>query len=188
MIGELGDRIATLVQDNLVEIPDFPEPGVLFRDITGLFANGPAFKELVELIGARYAGRIDAVAGLESRGFILGAPVAAELGLGMLTIRKAGKLPGEVIGVDYSLEYGSARMEIRPQPAVQVEDEEGYFALVRAAFGQRRKTAANAIASGLGMPKDAVTVAIEAAGFDARIRPEALTLEDFAKIQQALAR
>ena len=53
MIGELGDRIATLVQDNLVEIPDFPEPGVLFRDITGLFANGPAFKELVELIGAR---------------------------------------------------------------------------------------------------------------------------------------
>ena len=80
------------------------------------------------------------------------------------------------------------RMEIRPTPAVQVEDEEGYFALVRAAFGQRRKTAANAIASGLGMPKDAVTAAIEAAGFDARIRPEALTLEDFAKIQNALAR
>ncbi len=80
------------------------------------------------------------------------------------------------------------RMEIRPIPAVQVEDEEGYFALVRAAFGQRRKTAANAIASGLGMPKDAVTAAIEAAGFDARIRPEALTLEDFAKIQSALAR
>ena len=79
------------------------------------------------------------------------------------------------------------RMEIRPT-AVQVEDEEGYFALVRAAFGQRRKTAANAIASGLGMPKDAVTAAIEAAGFDARIRPEALTLEDFAKIQNALAR
>ena len=80
------------------------------------------------------------------------------------------------------------RMEIRPTPAVQVEDEEGYFALVRAAFGQRRKTAANAIASGLGMPKDAVTAAIEAAGFDARIRPEALTLEDFAKIQNALTR
>ena len=80
------------------------------------------------------------------------------------------------------------RMEIRPTPAVQVEDEAGYFALVRAAFGQRRKTAANAIASGLGMPKDAVTAAIEAAGFDARIRPEALTLEDFAKIQSTLAR
>ena len=81
-------------------------------------ANGPAFKELVELIGSRYEGRIDAVAGLESRGFILGAPVATELGLGMLTIRKAGKLPGHVIGVDYSLEYGSARMEIHPESVV----------------------------------------------------------------------
>ena len=109
MIGELGDRVAALVRSNLLEIPDFPEPGVLFRDITELFANGPAF------IGARYEGRIDAVAGLESRGFILGAPVAAELGLGMLTIRKAGKLPGHVIGVDYELEYGTARMEMHPE-------------------------------------------------------------------------
>ena len=79
------------------------------------------------------------------------------------------------------------RMDIRPTPAVQVEDEDGYFALIRAAFGQRRKTAANAIASGLGRSKESVIAAIEAAGFDARIRPEALTLEDFAKIQQALA-
>ena len=79
------------------------------------------------------------------------------------------------------------RMDIRPTPAVQVEDEEGYFALIRAAFGQRRKTAANAIAGGLNMPKEKVIAAIEASGFDARIRPEALTLADFAKIQQALA-
>ena len=79
------------------------------------------------------------------------------------------------------------RMDIRPTPAVQVEDEEGYFALVRAAFGQRRKTAANAIAGGLNLPKEKVIAAIEASGFDARIRPEALTLADFAKIQQALA-
>ena len=78
------------------------------------------------------------------------------------------------------------RMDIRPTPAVQVEDEVGYFALVRAAFGQRRKTAANAIAGGLNLPKEKVIAAIESAGFDARIRPEALTLEDFAKIQQAL--
>ena len=78
------------------------------------------------------------------------------------------------------------RMDIRPTPAVQVEDEAGYFALVRAAFGQRRKTAANAIAGGLNLPKEKVIAAIEAAGFDARIRPEALTLEDFTKIQQAL--
>ena len=78
------------------------------------------------------------------------------------------------------------RKGLRPTPAVQVEDEDGYFALIRAAFGQRRKTAAYAIASGLGLPKDKVIAAIEAAGFDARIRPEALTLADFAKIQQAL--
>ena len=79
------------------------------------------------------------------------------------------------------------RMDILPTPAVQVEDEEGYFALIRAAFGQRRKTAANAIAGGLNLPKEKVIAAIEASGFDARIRPEALTLADFAKIQQALA-
>ena len=77
-------------------------------------------------------------------------------------------------------------METPTTPAVQVEDEDGYFALIRAAFGQRRKTAANAIASGLGLPKDKVIAAIEAAGFDARIRPEALTLEDFAAVQREL--
>lgn len=79
------------------------------------------------------------------------------------------------------------RMDVRAQPAVQVEDEEGYFALVRAAFGQRRKTAANAIAGGLGLPKEQVTAALERAGLDPRVRPERLTLEDFAALQRALA-
>lgn len=78
------------------------------------------------------------------------------------------------------------RMEVRPQPAVQVEDEAGYFALVRAAFGQRRKTAVNAIASGLGLSKEQVTAAVEQAGCDPRVRPERLTLEDFAAVQRAL--
>lgn len=115
MSGELGAHVGDLVSSNLGLIPDFPEPGVLFRDITPLIANGPAFKELMEILGERYEGTIDAVAGLESRGFILGAPLATELGVGMLTVRKAGKLPGHVIGVDYALEYGTARMEIRPE-------------------------------------------------------------------------
>lgn len=79
------------------------------------------------------------------------------------------------------------RMDVRPQPAVQVEDEAGYFALVRAAFGQRRKTAVNAIASGLGLPKEQVAAAVERAGFDPRVRPERLTLEAFAAIQRGLA-
>ncbi len=115
MSGELGTHVGELISANLGLIPDFPEPGVLFRDITPLIANGAAFKELIQILGERYAGAIDAVAGLESRGFILGAPLATQLGVGMLTIRKAGKLPGHVIGVDYSLEYGTARMEIRPE-------------------------------------------------------------------------
>lgn len=114
MSNELGGRVSDLVTTNLREIPDFPEPGVLFRDITPLLANGPAFRELMQILADRYDGRIDAVAGLESRGFILAAPLATMLGVGMLTVRKAGKLPGPVIGIDYALEYGSARMELRP--------------------------------------------------------------------------
>ena len=80
------------------------------------------------------------------------------------------------------------RLDVREKPAVAVPngDEAAFFALIRAAFSQRRKTAANAIASGLGLPKDKVIAAIEAAGFDARIRPEALTLEDFAAVQREL--
>ena len=107
-------ELTDLVLDNLREIPDFPEPGVLFRDITPLLANGKAFKQLIDGLAEHYRGRIDAVAGLESRGFILAAPLATALGIGMLTVRKGGKLPGPVIGVDYALEYGTARMELRP--------------------------------------------------------------------------
>lgn len=115
MSEELGPRVARLVKDNLRDVPDFPQKGVLFRDITPLLANGPAFVELVHLLADRYRGQVDAIAGLESRGFILAAPIATELGIGMLTVRKAGKLPGPVIGVDYGLEYGKARMELRPE-------------------------------------------------------------------------
>ena len=79
------------------------------------------------------------------------------------------------------------RLDIRSAPPVQVTDEKGFFALVRAAFGQRRKTAANAIAAGLGLPKERVQAALEAAGLDVRVRPEKLTLEDFAAVQAALA-
>ena len=79
------------------------------------------------------------------------------------------------------------RMDIRPTPAVQVEDEAGYFALVRAAFGQRRKTAANAIANGLHLPKAQVISALQAAGLDERSRPEQLTLENYCALQTALA-
>lgn len=117
--------LTELVRSHVREIPDFPAPGVLFRDITPLLADGPAFGALIEGLAARYRGRVDAVAGLESRGFILAAPLATALGIGMITVRKAGRLPGPVIGVDYALEYGSARMELRPETV-----EEGQRVLV----------------------------------------------------------
>lgn len=109
------ERMAELVVSNLREVQDFPVPGVLFRDMTPLLANGPAFKELVELLAEHYRGKIDAVAGLESRGFILAAPLAAALGIGMIAIRKAGKLPGPVHSVEYDLEYGTATLELRAE-------------------------------------------------------------------------
>ncbi|MFC7406148.1 adenine phosphoribosyltransferase [Georgenia alba] len=108
-------ELTDLVRSHIREIPDFPSPGILFRDITPLLADGPAFGALVSGLADVYGGRVDAVAGLESRGFILAAPLAAALGVGMLTVRKAGRLPGPVIGVDYALEYGTARMELRPE-------------------------------------------------------------------------
>ena len=113
------ESLTRLVLSHLREIPDFPEPGVLFRDITPLLADGGAFTELVDGLADLYRGRIDAVAGLESRGFILAAPLAVKLGIGMITVRKGGKLPGPVIGVNYALEYGTARMALRPETVTQ---------------------------------------------------------------------
>lgn len=107
--------LSQLVLDNLREVPDFPEPGVLFRDISPLLANGDAFQTFIRGLADHYRGKIDAVAGLESRGFILAAPLAVELGLPLIIVRKGGKLPGPVLSVDYDLEYGSARMELSPE-------------------------------------------------------------------------
>lgn len=112
--AQLPAELRQLVLDNLREIPDFPEPGVLFRDITPLLANGQAFASFIDGLAAHYRGHVDAVAGLESRGFILAAPLATHLGVPMILVRKGGKLPGPVLGVDYALEYGTARMELRP--------------------------------------------------------------------------
>lgn len=106
--------VVELVRSHVREVQDFPARGVLFRDITPLIADADAFKALVDILAERYRGKVDAVAGLESRGFILAAPLAVALGVGMLTVRKAGRLPGPVVGIDYNLEYGSARMELQP--------------------------------------------------------------------------
>ena len=96
-------------------VPDFPAPGILFRDITTLIAHGEGLSATLDHLAdaARECGA-NAIAGLEARGFIFGAMLAARLGLGFVPIRKAGKLPVPTIGVDYALEYGSARLELDP--------------------------------------------------------------------------
>ncbi len=94
-------------------IPDYPKPGIQFRDITTLLADRHGFRATIdELIWPFLAGGIDYVIGIEARGFILGGAVAHELGLGFVPIRKRGKLPHKVIGQDYELEYGVDRIEI----------------------------------------------------------------------------
>ena len=94
-------------------IPDYPKPGILFRDVTGLLEDARGLRMAVDLLVHRYIDRhIDLVAGVEARGFIFGTAVAYELGVGFIPIRKAGKLPGDTIGIDYELEYGTDRMEV----------------------------------------------------------------------------
>ncbi len=94
-------------------IPDHPSPGVLFRDVTTLLLDANGFAMTVERMARRVdAGAIDLVAGIEARGFVFAAALAARLGRGMLLLRKTGKLPGNRIGIDYALEYGSDRIEM----------------------------------------------------------------------------
>ncbi len=95
------------------EVPDFPKPGILFYDITTLLKDATAYKESIDLMLEPYTGeRIDIVVGMESRGFIFSAPMAYQLGAGLVPVRKLGKLPAETITVEYALEYGSNTLEI----------------------------------------------------------------------------
>jgi adenine phosphoribosyltransferase len=94
-------------------IPDYPKPGIMFRDITTLLGNPRAFRRAVDELVQPYAGvRIDKVAGIEARGFIMGGAVAHQLSTGFIPVRKKGKLPWKVLGEDYDLEYGKDRIEI----------------------------------------------------------------------------
>ena len=106
--ASLEQRILGALRD----VPDFPEPGVTFKDITPLIADAELFAEVVRAHAQPWQGSVDAVAGLEARGFIFGAAIAVHLGLGFIPVRKGGKLPGPTVGVDYALEYGTARIEI----------------------------------------------------------------------------
>jgi adenine phosphoribosyltransferase len=94
------------------DIPDFPKPGILFRDITPLLADGRALRWTVDHLAERYRGSIDIVLGIESRGFLIGSALAYALGVGLAIVRKPGKLPGEKFAAEYALEYGRDSLEI----------------------------------------------------------------------------
>ena len=101
------------IKSRIRTIPNYPRQGVMFRDITTLLKDPAGLRATIDGFVSRYAGRpIDKVAGIEARGFILGAVVAHELGTGFVPIRKKGKLPADVIGEDYVLEYGIDRIEV----------------------------------------------------------------------------
>ncbi len=111
------------------DVPDFPQPGVLFRDITPLLHDTQAFAYVVDALTERIGGiETDVIVGIESRGFLFGAPVAYKLGLPFVPVRKAGKLPSERMSVEFALEYGEAQLDIhtdalqRDQRAVIVDD------------------------------------------------------------------
>jgi adenine phosphoribosyltransferase len=111
------------------DVPDFPKPGILFRDLTPLMRDPEGWQETVRRLGSiANALKPDLIVGIESRGFIVGTSLATALGLGFVPVRKPGKLPGAVHGVDYSLEYGTDRLEIHAdgfedRPRVLIVDD-----------------------------------------------------------------
>ncbi|MHB8597252.1 MAG: adenine phosphoribosyltransferase [Ktedonobacteraceae bacterium] len=117
------------LEDWIRDIPDFPQKGVLFKDITPLLQNGPAFRASLERLAAHYAGAgIQTVIGVESRGFIFGAPLAYLLNCGFVPVRKFGKLPSGTVSVEYALEYGTNVVEmhtdaIQPGERVLIVDD-----------------------------------------------------------------
>lgn len=132
MSGGTGSDVTTDIQQLLLsrvhDIPDFPKPGVLFKDLNPLFADAAAFAAVLDHIASRWEGKVDMVGGIEARGFIVGTPLAQRMGVGFLPVRKAGKLPGETVGLDYALEYGTARIEVHadaltPGASVLVVDD-----------------------------------------------------------------
>jgi adenine phosphoribosyltransferase len=110
---ERGERRGVQLEALIRAIPDFPIPGILFRDITPLLGDAAGFKAMVDLFVDKYRGaEIEYVVGIEARGYMLGAPVAYALGAGFVPVRKPGKLPGEKFTEEYELEYGTNTLRL----------------------------------------------------------------------------
>lgn len=120
-------RISDIVSATTTLTADFPQPGILFRDLSPLFADASAFRAVVDALAEPFAGRFDLVAGAEARGFVLAAGAAIASATGALPIRKAGKLPPPVLTESYDLEYGSASLQLgdgllEPKRVLLVDD------------------------------------------------------------------
>lgn len=102
-----------LMKQLIRDVPDFPAPGVMFRDITPILQDAKAFREVIDsMVECVAPMKPDVIVGIESRGFILGAPIALKLGVGFVPVRKAGKLPAETVRAEYALEYGTSAVEM----------------------------------------------------------------------------
>ena len=112
-MSDADSALDALIASRLRDVPDFPKPGVLFKDIAPLLADPHAWGAVIDHLAARHTGAIDVIAGVEARGFILGAVLAHEMGVGFVPVRKAGRLPGDTIAGSYDLEYGSAVIEVQ---------------------------------------------------------------------------
>lgn len=120
--GDSGSHIAEVVARHTIDVPGFPKDGIVFKDLSPLFADGPAFREVTDAIVAHYAAGggsatpdgpgFDMVAGIEARGFLVAAAVGYATGTGVVLVRKAGKLPRATHSASYELEYGSATLEV----------------------------------------------------------------------------
>lgn len=111
--GDSGPELAAVVAAGTIDVPDFPQPGIMFKDLMPLFADGEAFRTVVDGIVEHYgAEAFDVVAGVEARGFVVAAAVAYATGTGVVPVRKAGKLPRAAYAASYALEYGEATLEV----------------------------------------------------------------------------
>jgi adenine phosphoribosyltransferase len=139
-VGEAPETdIAGLISSHVRDVPDYPQPGVLFKDITPLLAAPEAFAAVVEALATEF-GPVDKVAGIEARGFILAAPVAYRTGAGFVPVRKKGKLPSATYAQEYQLEYGTATLEVH-QDAFAVGERVLIVDDVLATGGTARATA-----------------------------------------------
>ena len=111
-----AEEVAERVRRALAEYPDFPQPGILFRDVMPLFRDLTLFSDVVQVFAehAREVG-VDKIAGIESRGFLFGVPVCLRLGIPFVAVRKQGKLPGDTVAAEYELEYGTAHLELQAE-------------------------------------------------------------------------